>query len=366
MKSRNYGIDFLRIISMFMVVILHILGQGGILKASEFMSANYIAGWLFEIASYCAVNIFALISGYVMCHSKPRISKLSELWLQVAFYSVSITALFFFLKPETYNSATLLNAFFPVTKKQYWYVSAYFGMYLLTPLLNTVIKNVSKKTFTLSLFSCFFVLSVLPTVLKTDAYGFKGGYTLIWLCLLYLVGGYMKQFDVVERAKRSTGWWLYIGSVILTWLFKVGLDYASIRTSETAKYSGMFISYTSPTIILAAIGIFIGCAKMNFSKISSRLISWFAPAALGVYLIHVCPPIWNNVIKGFSAGYAEHTTTKMLLFLFASAMVIYCLCTLIELLRIVLFKLFRIKALCMKLDTALTNLFGKLYEKLFL
>ena len=55
----------------------------------------------------------------------------------------------------------------------------------------------------------------------------------------------------------------------------------------------------------------------------------------------------------------------MVLLLFASAMVIYCLCTLIELLRIVLFKLFRIKALCMKLDTALTNLFGKLYEKLF-
>lgn len=239
MKSRNYGIDFLRIISMFMVVILHILGQGGILKASEFMSANYIAGWLFEIASYCAVNIFALISGYVMCHSKPRISKLSELWLQVAFYSVSLAVLFMYLKPETYNSATLLNAFFPVTKKQYWYISAYFGMYLLTPLLNAVIINVSKKTFTLSLFSCFFVLSVLPTVLKNDAYGFKG-------------------------------------------------------------------------------------------------------------------------------GYAEHTTTKMVLFLFASAMIIYCLCTLIELLRIVLFKLFRIKALCMKLDTALTNLFGKLYEKLFL
>lgn len=28
-KKRNYGIDLLRMISMFMVVVLHVLGQGG-------------------------------------------------------------------------------------------------------------------------------------------------------------------------------------------------------------------------------------------------------------------------------------------------------------------------------------------------
>ena len=29
---RNYGIDLLRIVAMFMVLLLHVLGQGGILK----------------------------------------------------------------------------------------------------------------------------------------------------------------------------------------------------------------------------------------------------------------------------------------------------------------------------------------------
>ena len=32
--TRNYGIDLLRIVSMFMVVLLHTLGQGGILKST--------------------------------------------------------------------------------------------------------------------------------------------------------------------------------------------------------------------------------------------------------------------------------------------------------------------------------------------
>ena len=32
--ERNYGIDLLRILSMFMVVVLHILGQGGALAGN--------------------------------------------------------------------------------------------------------------------------------------------------------------------------------------------------------------------------------------------------------------------------------------------------------------------------------------------
>lgn len=33
MKERNYGIDLLRLVLMYMVCILHTLGQGGVLNA---------------------------------------------------------------------------------------------------------------------------------------------------------------------------------------------------------------------------------------------------------------------------------------------------------------------------------------------
>jgi surface polysaccharide O-acyltransferase-like enzyme len=54
--KRNYGVDFLRIISMFMVVILHVLGHGGILKQAEPFTTKYWIAWLLEISCYCAVN----------------------------------------------------------------------------------------------------------------------------------------------------------------------------------------------------------------------------------------------------------------------------------------------------------------------
>ena len=37
MKTRNYGIDFLRMISMIMIVMLHTLGHGGILRSVSFL-----------------------------------------------------------------------------------------------------------------------------------------------------------------------------------------------------------------------------------------------------------------------------------------------------------------------------------------
>ena len=69
-NERKYGIDLLRMIAMFMVVILHVLGQGGILNTVSSLSLNYEIAWFLEISAYCAVNCYALISGYVGINSK--------------------------------------------------------------------------------------------------------------------------------------------------------------------------------------------------------------------------------------------------------------------------------------------------------
>ena len=44
--KRNYGIDILKILSMFMVVVLHVLGQGGVLKHALDLTLNDTVAWL--------------------------------------------------------------------------------------------------------------------------------------------------------------------------------------------------------------------------------------------------------------------------------------------------------------------------------
>ena len=64
-KKRNYGIDLLRMLSMFMIVNLHVLGQGGAMVRIVGDEAGYYAAWFLETCAYCAVDCYGLISGYV-------------------------------------------------------------------------------------------------------------------------------------------------------------------------------------------------------------------------------------------------------------------------------------------------------------
>ncbi len=54
--KRNYGIDLLRLVLMYMVCMLHTLGQGGILGVCQAGTVEYKAFWFLEILSYCAVD----------------------------------------------------------------------------------------------------------------------------------------------------------------------------------------------------------------------------------------------------------------------------------------------------------------------
>jgi surface polysaccharide O-acyltransferase-like enzyme len=128
MNQRNYGIDLLRIVSMFMVVILHVLGQGGVLTNIQHLTLKGEIFWGIEIACYCAVNCYALISGYVGINAKHKYVNIISLSLQVLFYSVCITgaeiAIALFNRTEI-SFLTIVSHLLP-SITDYWYFSAYF------------------------------------------------------------------------------------------------------------------------------------------------------------------------------------------------------------------------------------------------
>ena len=113
-KERIIGIEFLRIISMFFIVILHVLGRGGILNNCELFSPNYFLAWLLEILAFCSVNCYGMISGYVGVNSNFKYSNIIKLWLQVLFYTLIITSIFMIFIPEVRMISNVIKAMFPV------------------------------------------------------------------------------------------------------------------------------------------------------------------------------------------------------------------------------------------------------------
>lgn len=90
--------------------------------------------------------------------------------------------------------------------------------------------------------------------------------------------------------------------------------------------------------------------EAEIRKKTEKLINYITPAALGVYLIHTHPLVFNKLMKDIAMPLVNHGTAAMIFGSIAMALTVFIICIVIDLLRIQLFKLIRINVLCKKLD----------------
>lgn len=343
MNEKNYGIDALRILSMFMVTILHVLTQGGILNASGRFTSQYEVGWLLQTMAFCAVNVYALISGYVWVYAKYRYRNLMELWLQVFFYTVSITILFRFLYPASVSALDWIKAIFPVMFNQYWYFSSYVALFLFIPLLNIVLEKMEKRQLKFCIGMILFFFSGIQTLFYSDAFGTNDGYSAIWLMILYLVGGYIRKYGQKENGKAGKFLIGYFAMTGLTWLSKLVIEILTLNVLGEIRAGNYLISYKSPTIVLAAVCLLLFFEKIRVSSFWEKMIRVFSPMAFGVYLIHNHPLIFSYLLKDRFTDYVAFPWLLEILAVLGTAVIINIICYAIDFLRFKLFKWLHIR-----------------------
>lgn len=349
LSKRNSGVDLLRIISMIMIVILHLLGHGGILKEYDVFTAGHYLTWVLEIIAYCAVNCYALISGYVGINSKFRYSNLLSLCINVVFYTLIITSLFGIFSPGSVNAQTFKKAVFPYAYNVYWYFAAYFCMYFFIPFFNHLINTLKKGEATALVISLIFVFSLLPTIVQSDiSHTFKG-YSALWLGILYLIGAYIKKYDIGATVKKSKLIILYFVCILINCFSKFFVEYGSVHLWKNPQNSNMLISYTSPTVLATAVIMLILFSKFKHGKTSEKIISFFAPLTFGVYLIHDEPLIRSNFITDKMTFLTELNPALMIVSLIGISVAIWLVCSLIDKLRLEFFKLIKVKQFCDKI-----------------
>lgn len=330
--NRNYGIDLLRLVAMFMVVILHVLGQGGIL--SEAVRTQYVMAWFLEIVSYCAVNCYAIISGYVCYCDTQKIynyKRFLSFWFQVFIYSFGITLIAFILNPNAIGIRALLLSLFPIASKQYWYASAYAGLFFVIPWINKLLQSCNQKEcsrLVLMLSTVFMLYGTLANKLG-DCFSLNGGYSFIWLMILYIVGAWIKKCNIQTYINKKILMTGIIGSIILTWILK-------ILFVENA-FANLFISYTSITIIYIAFAFVVIFSKLQLGNYIKKVIKFFSPAAFGVYLIHTHPIIWGHFMAGSFTWILHSSHWLFVIEILISALCIFICCLLIEKARLIIF-----------------------------
>jgi surface polysaccharide O-acyltransferase-like enzyme len=363
-SGRNYGIDLLRMVSMFMVVVLHVLGFNNVLASSVKLSVNYELAWLLETAAYCAVNVFALISGYVGYGKKPKLSRLIELTLQVYFYTMLAFAFFTTIGRDYFNLYSIERALFPF-RSGYWYYIAYYCLFFFFPFINELLEKLSKENYRKLICALVFVFSVLPTILVKDIANTSNGYSMLWLAVMYIIGAYFKKYGTPSNREKGKYLLYYFIMVFVSWLAKLIAQLGAKGLMGRYITGNFLIAYTSPTILFAAVFLFVFFEKLDIAEAPAKLIRYFSPAAFGVYLLHLAPGISPYFIKSSFASYAKLAPPLMVLAVIGTAFGIWLIGSLVDRLRMRLFDIVGMRRFCSFIEKKLCAFCRFIYSKTF-
>ena len=336
-NDRNTGIDFLRLVLIFMVCILHILSHGGVLEMCSKGSISFNVFWFIEVCAYCAVDGFAIISGYVSSGRPTKWDKLVSMWFQVFFYSAILTVMLHMMKIGIdLDTKTWIKQFMPVSFQVFWYFSGYVALCFVKPVLDQYVLSVNATTArkALVIIICLFSL----TGVIADPFSIQAGYSALWIMILYCFGALAKKAELFTRTP----------SVLLIVLFLV--DAMASWGAFILLGTERLISYVSPTILLNA---FILVVLFSRIKMKRQLVRTTSSFAFGIYLFQLNITIWNDVIHDNFAWIAEQSLVVGIGCLVLCASILFIIGLVIEFLRDRMARLLRILILSQKIAKGL-------------
>lgn len=339
-KERQANLELLRICSMLMIVMMHLLNHGKILETIAKGSISYYLVWILFGVSFVSISTYILISGYFLCETSFSFRRILKLEGQVWSYSVLLYLVSLLLLRQPVSMSSLIAAVFPVLSCEYWFVTMYVGMIVLSPFLNKLVTGLTKKQFRLLLGILFVLFSLWPNVFFfSPALNFGGGSGVVWFCAVYLFGAYLKRFYRPDGKfgrhflQFLTAALLIPGSRFLTELL-LATPLGKIGVLQDLMWGfGVFYEYNSVLVFAAALLLFKAFLNLRIRPGRlQRMIVAAAPLSFGVYLLHDNPNIrgvfWETLNPSRLSGAWYLVPGALLL-----AAAVFVVCALAEWLR---------------------------------
>lgn len=339
--KRLSNIELLRIFSMLLVIATHFWGHGIELKSIEPFTLPYYFGWFVKGISYVSVNTYVLISAYFLCKSKFKISRLLMLWLEIEFYSIFLYLIAILSKTIHFSSKGILTALFPICTGEYWFVTIYIGLFLLSPILNFFIATINRKQHEVIIVILCLLFVIVPNIFFFSKWlNFGTGYGIVWFVVLYFIGSYLRLYVSREWINRNT---MKIRLLSILFLALPGISRIIIAFFTRLILGhvvggGLFFANNSIIMVPATILFFLMFLTYDIKneKLES-VINMLSSGSFAVYLIHDNPNIstkmWNILI------YNIHLYDFRLVVDFLAIIIgVYVICAIVDVIRQRLFK----------------------------
>ena len=311
--GRNSSIELMRIIIMFMILILH---------ANFFtfdIPVNHNLTTLLrcnlEGLTIMAVNVFVLITGYF--GTSFRLNKVLNLGYQAIFAVVPI-ALGYTIYSHTIESFKFWG---------YWFINAYVGLLILSPILNTAVNKFSKTQHSAFLIIFYTLLGFNDYLgIWYLGFGFTGGYSILWFIFLYMAGRFLAKYPL--KIKNINLVLIFIGSLI----GETAILFFKIRN---------YFNYDNPLLVLQSMSFFLFFTKFQFQN---RLINYVAASTTMVYLLNLQPQLCEIFKSTLWKLYASHSMVTFAALALAFCIGFFILSILYDQLRVLTWRWFSLIA----------------------
>lgn len=295
-KVRQSNFELMRIISMFMIVLWHVIKNN-----INFVQTPDVVHF-FLIIIICTivihVNSFVMVNGY-FSFSKTRNSwkKACSLLGVTWFYKVAMAVVLFFVTTGVIGKFELFKEFFPLDViRSYWFINCYILLLLLSPFINILLDRLTESQYRKLLLTSFLLFSIVPFITNQTMVS-NDGFNLVQFIFLYLIGAYFKKYPIeknyhFKKFSKNKIQLLSLSLFLICVFFNVCIYFLSLYLKSIDQVllqeigEGLHHSifcYSSPIIIIQTIAYFQFFRTLSIQK---RWINSLASLTFGIYLFH--------------------------------------------------------------------------------
>ena len=284
--------ELLRIIAMALVLVVHADFVALGMPDASFIASFFpqaLSRTFTEMLALCCVNVFVLISGWFSI--RPSVAGFCAFVFQCVYFYAGCYLALLVVGAVPFTGSSFMQIFL---FKVNWFITAYMGLYILSPLLNAFVERVSGRTLGLWLLA-FYIFQTL--------YGFDGsagfieyGYSTFSFCGLYLLARWLRLYSGYEAVRRRRWLIIYLScAVLLTlcYLLDGGVHYRALT------------AYSNPLCVAESAALLLFFASWRMPYI--RVINYIARSAFATFLFHINPwiffPLYITGIRWIAARF---------------------------------------------------------------
>ena len=307
-NKRLIGLDILKILSMFFILIHHFSKHGGFYANATGFSQTII--YILNILFLPSVNIFVFVSAYLIVKKNSfKLRRLLYLYLQIVFFAIFTYLFSLLITKQSFSVTTLFQCLDPFNNF-FWFTNSYMFLYVLTPLLLLIVNKLNKKAYLILIYALLLV-TIFSTY--TSFWPFLNkGFSGMWFVFLFLFAGYIAKFDIGFKK------WVWIV------LYAISLVISYFCFPETIANP----VYTTLSTIISTVSLFNIFKDITIkNKFLTKTIQLVVSCTLGIYLLHdshfIQQILYSKIIN--TPYFYTRPTSILWFFLFIIATFIVCL-----------------------------------------